>query len=51
MSHCRPARFRFSTMGCPAELCVYVPSNAAALEALRIADYEASKKSGVPRRP
>ncbi len=43
MSHCRPARFRFSTMGCPAELSVSVASKAAALEALRIAESEAQR--------
>ncbi|HKX56554.1 MAG TPA: FAD:protein FMN transferase, partial [Xanthomonadales bacterium] len=39
----QPTRQRFNTMGCPAELCVYAPSEAKALQALRIARAEAQR--------
>jgi thiamine biosynthesis lipoprotein len=39
----QPTRHRFSTMGCPAELCVYAPAETAALQALRIARAEAQR--------
>lgn len=39
----QPIRHRFSTMGCPAELCVYAHSETEALQALRIARDETQR--------